>query len=117
MELKKAFSKKNLKSKLIITVAITAYTVIAYLAKFPCIILKITGVHCPGCGMTRAILSALRFDFLSAFKYHAMFWSLPLLYFCFIVDGKLFKNRIANAFFYGMIVAGFFINWLMNFFV
>ena len=30
-------------------------------------------MNCPGCGMTRALLSALRFDFQSAFRYHPLF--------------------------------------------
>ncbi|MBQ8624945.1 MAG: DUF2752 domain-containing protein [Agathobacter sp.] len=33
----------------------------------------IFGISCPGCGMTRAFLSLLRFDFASAFYYHPLF--------------------------------------------
>lgn len=32
-----------------------------------------TGLPCPGCGMTRAWLSAFRLDFKSAFFYHPLF--------------------------------------------
>ena len=28
------------------------------------------GISCPGCGMTRALLAALRLDFAAAFSYH-----------------------------------------------
>ncbi len=30
------------------------------------------GIPCPGCGMTRALLSALRLDFSAAFAYHPL---------------------------------------------
>ncbi len=31
----------------------------------------------PGCGMTRALLAALRLDFAAAFSYHPLFFLLP----------------------------------------
>ena len=37
-----------------------------------CPIRFLTGISCPGCGMTRALLSALRFDFQAAFFYHTL---------------------------------------------
>lgn len=42
-----------------------------------CVFRKITGVPCPGCGMTRAHLAALRLDFSAAFFYHPL-WFLPV---------------------------------------
>lgn len=42
-----------------------------------CIFRKVTGIPCPGCGMTRAHLAALRLDFQSAFFYHPL-WFLPI---------------------------------------
>ncbi len=41
------------------------------------------GVPCPGCGMSRALLCALRLDFAGAFHYHPLFWIVPpaVLYF------------------------------------
>ena len=30
---------------------------------------------CPGCGITRAYLAAFRFDFVSAFRYHPLFFT------------------------------------------
>ena len=37
-----------------------------------CPIRFLTGISCPGCGMTRALLSALRMDFQAAFYYHPL---------------------------------------------
>ncbi len=43
-----------------------------------CPIRYLTGVPCPGCGMTRAWLSALHGDLAAAFAYHPLFWAVPL---------------------------------------
>ena len=47
-------------------------------AGITCPIKFLTGVSCPGCGMTRAVLSALRGDFKAAFYFHPLF-PLPFL--------------------------------------
>jgi hypothetical protein len=45
-----------------------------------CLFKNLTGLDCYGCGMTRAILSALHFHFESAFYYNKLFVIvLPLL--------------------------------------
>ena len=38
----------------------------------PCVIRKITGYKCPGCGMTHAVVELLRFNFKSAWDYNAL---------------------------------------------
>ena len=44
----------------------------------PCIFRKITGLLCPGCGITRAILAAARLDIARAFAYNQyIFVALP----------------------------------------
>jgi hypothetical protein len=37
---------------------------------WPCLFAKITGLPCPGCGMTRAVASLLRGRWLEAVQYH-----------------------------------------------
>ena len=46
------------------------YCVIAVLLHLPCPILWITGISCPGCGITRACLSLLRLDVAAALYYN-----------------------------------------------
>lgn len=105
---------KDFRSKFIITVLVLVFATLMYIFKIPCIILSVTGVSCLGCGMTRALLSALRLDFVSAFSYHAMFWSLPILYLMFLFDGKIFNNKFLNAFVMFIMVIGFILNWLFR---
>ncbi len=71
------------KRALYITLAVLAAAVGALLFGLwltlgaPCIIKGLTGIPCPACGMTRACLAALRFDFAAAFGYHPLWVLLP----------------------------------------
>lgn len=44
-----------------------------------CLVRHFTGIPCPGCGMTRAVLSVLHGDFRTAFAYHPLWVTLPLV--------------------------------------
>ena len=107
---------KNLKIKIIATAAVAAVAAALYFFKIPCPWLVITGVRCLGCGMTRAVAALLSFDFLKATEYHIMVWSLPVLYFCFLRDGKPFSKTYHNLLLYLIIAVGFIANWLLHFF-
>ena len=46
----------------------------------PCPIRRLTGTMCPGCGTTRMMMSILKLDFASAFRYNsAVFCMIPLM--------------------------------------
>lgn len=55
----------------------------------------ITGISCPGCGMTRAYYSLLKLDFNMAMHYHPLFILVPLMaalyFFDFYINPKLVK--------------------------
>ncbi len=36
----------------------------------PCIFLLVTGLQCPGCGISRMLMALVRLDFVSAFHYN-----------------------------------------------
>lgn len=107
---------KNLKYKMFATVALFLIAGAMYLFEVPCIILALTNFPCPGCGMTRALFSALTLDIHTAFSHHAMFWSVPVLYLAMLFDGRLFPKKSANIFLYSAIAVGFLINWLVRLF-
>lgn len=56
--------------------------VIVYLLLFAlgitCPIKFLTGISCPGCGMSRAWFHAITLDFAGAFSYHPLFWLVPI---------------------------------------
>lgn len=105
---------KHLKENFLIGIAIIIGVSIGKLLNIPCVFLWATGYECFGCGMTRALLSALRFDFISAFQHHRMFWSLPILGLYVLFDGKLFKNKFINIGILVVILIGFVVNWMLN---
>lgn len=64
----------------------------------PCPIKEITNLYCPGCGITRMLLSLLKLDFIKAFNYNPLvFISLPIglyLYIDYLIkkDKSLYKK-------------------------
>lgn len=73
---------------------------------WPCIFRSVTGLPCPGCGMARAWLAALRLDLFQALHHHPMFWSIPVLILYLIFDGRLFRSARADAWCLGAVLAG-----------
>lgn len=65
-----------------------------HLVGIGCPIRYTTGISCPGCGMTRAVLALLRFDFAAAFQFHPLVYVLPFALLVF-----LFRHRISNKFY------------------
>ena len=61
-----------------------------------CPIKFLTGISCPGCGMTRAWLSALKLDFAQALAYHPLYWTVPALLVLCLVASNIW-NRVRNA--------------------
>ena len=59
-----------------------------------CLFKTLTGISCPACGMTRAFLAMLRFDFLSAIYYNIL--SIPLAIFLAYAIIRLIIDFIQN---------------------
>ena len=57
----------------------------------PCIFHEITGLYCPGCGITRLFLSLLTFDFYQAYRYNQLVFILLPFTLILIID-YLFKT-------------------------
>jgi hypothetical protein len=63
----------------------------------PCIFHELTGWYCPGCGITRAILSLLSLDFVQAFRYNSLIFALIPLYAAYLIAKKKQMKTIGNG--------------------
>lgn len=66
-------------------------------ARFGCPIYNVFGVQCPACGVTRAWLSVFRGDIITAMKFHALFWLVPVPMLSFIVHDMPRFDKYRNA--------------------
>lgn len=74
-------------------VLVIAMLYFRYSIAIPCIFNKITGLYCPGCGITRMIISLLKGDIYQAFRYNPLiFIEVPIIVILLIFE-KLFKNN------------------------
>jgi hypothetical protein len=65
----------------------------ALITDWHCPIQAATGVACPGCGATRAVMQLGQFNFERAFNYNQLvFIALPLLVLIYLASRKLNKN-------------------------
>lgn len=64
------------KEWLIPLLGLALYCALAFLLHIPCPIKWITGISCPGCGMTRSLLSVCKLDLSAAVSYHPLIFYL-----------------------------------------
>ncbi len=76
----------------------------------PCFFRYFFDLYCPGCGMTRAILSVFKLDFLSALYYNPLVFAIPYIaaYIVFNFKGKAHKYILMAI---GIL---FILNWVIR---
>ncbi len=79
------------KIKIVLKILLTAILLIWYLT-IGCPFKWLTGISCPGCGMTRAFFSLISGDFMAAWNFHPLIYFLPLLVIPFCLKDKLSKK-------------------------
>jgi hypothetical protein len=62
----------------------------------PCLFKTIFNVECPGCGLTRAFIHLLEFDFVGAYDSNALIFIVLPVAFTFLVNDFLTFNRAAR---------------------
>lgn len=80
---------KKYKDHIYLVITIVFIYAIFHLAGIGCPIKFVTGISCLGCGMTRAWLSLLRFDFTAAFHYHPLFILPPIAAIVYFIKSKI----------------------------
>lgn len=86
--------KKYLKPLIPLSIAAAVY-IFFHIIGIGCPIKFISGISCPGCGMSRAWLWVLLLDFSTAFYFHPLFWTVPVFPVLFILNraGKLSDKK------------------------
>lgn len=85
---------------------------------YRCPVQTLTGVQCPGCGMTRAAMSLLRLDFKGAAAHNLMVlpaavYSLLMLWAWAAGKRMILRSRLLWGLFIGMLLAGWVIRLLL----
>ena len=97
----------HLGPKLVITMLMGGILLLWIWLNLPCLFRTVTGLPCPGCGMSRAWMSVAHLDFSVAVSYHPMFWSVPVFWVFMMYDLQLLKSRRVNAMLIGVLIVGF----------
>ncbi|MBR4733879.1 MAG: DUF2752 domain-containing protein [Lachnospiraceae bacterium] len=77
--------KKELLSAIEAILAVILLYAFFHFSGIGCPIHFLTGVSCPGCGMTRAAFALARFHFADAFHYHPLVYVMPLIVLIFLI--------------------------------
>ncbi len=110
--LKTFFSKKTVVLLLIAAYFIIAYSLLNYF-NISCVFLEITGIPCPGCGMTRAFLSLVTMDFYQAIKHNVVIFFMPYVFIYLIFE---LKHRVYDILLITIAVIAI-VNWIIKIFL
>lgn len=101
-----------IKDRLLLMLYLAGIYLLFNLLHIGCPLKFISGISCPGCGMTRAFFSLLHLDFGLAFHYHPLVILVPLIMalylFDFYINPKLLKLLWA------LIIIAFLITYLFR---
>ena len=101
------FNKEQIKKYLYLIISAGLLCLFLYLTNIGCPIKFITGISCPGCGMTRALFSLLRLDVKSAVYYHPLVIVMPVIVIIILLRNKLGRRlfKIFTVFFIVLFIA------------
>jgi len=104
-----------LKKRLMLALMIAAIYIIFDVIGIGCPIKFFTGISCPGCGMTRAVMAALRLNFHDALYYHPLFFLVPFMVSLYFF-GDYFKSKFVK-YFWAVIIILFLTVYFLRLFI
>lgn len=91
-----------------------AIAILLQVSSIGCPIKFITGMSCPGCGLTRAWESVLFLNIGDAVRFHPFFWVVPLVFLAFAVSKNKNKINTGRSIAFGMIAFCFIALWALR---
>lgn len=93
---------KNRMFKLSILIIEISFFLMVFIFNFECIFKRIFNIYCPSCGMTRAFIAIIKFDFIKAIDYNIL--SVPLFLFLIIINLSIIFDIVLNSKFSNKII-------------
>lgn len=103
------------KDRMKLVVIIAAIYIFLNILGAGCPIKFLTGISCPGCGMTRAVLAAFRLQFREAFHFHPLFILAPFMLALYLFEEYLKPNHV--KYLWAAIITVFITVYLLRLFV
>ncbi len=104
--------KEKLIERLKLCLSIGLIYLVLSIFSIGCPLRFISGIPCPGCGMTRAVWHALQLDFISAWYYHPLFFLTPLILLLFLFESYLPQKLTRIV--WGLLLALFLLTYLLR---
>lgn len=106
---------KNKKTTILVFSLIFFFLLLSVFGIKNCIIRFVFGLCCPACGITRAIINALQFNFSKSFYYH-LFWPVVVMGFMvyILIEFKILKISKKKLLSYAYIIT--FLNLIYYFY-
>lgn len=92
------------------------YALLLKTLNISCPILKLTGISCPGCGMTRALISALQFNFAKAFYFHPL-WLIFIIFSVLLIILYIYEKKKMFKLFLGFTIVLFIFTYILRLFL
>ena len=89
------FKLRRMHKRLLVSGALVALLLAYYLlvkvtgVGIPCLFNRVTGLECPGCGITHMYMAMFELDFYTAFKYNPYVFAIQLILYYFVIKEYL----------------------------
>lgn len=88
---------KKLKEYLILSIILIFFFILLLNQKLLCLFNQLTGLWCPGCGVTRMFFAMLELDFYKAFRYNPLVFIFMVFFLVYSIYSLIRYKKIKNV--------------------